>query len=209
MERDDVRELHYICPVSNVASVLTHGILSHVRAEHIGHRSVASEEVQARRAQRRIPGGLRLHEYANLYFNGRNAMLFKLIYDYEHQCRVAPEQLVVMRISDRVLDLPNVVVTDINAAADVEPRWHTVQEGLPALVAAEIFAGSWNHADPVVKRRHMQRMMAEVLVPHGVAPEYIIGAYVVSAEVVEGLTQVAPTLPMVVRPYVFFQGGTP
>ncbi len=209
MERDDVRELHYICPVANVATVLHHGILCHAAAQRVGHRSVASEEVQARRADRRIPGGLRLHQYANLYFNGRNAMLYRLIHNYDYQRRVAPKQLVVFQIPHRVLDLPNVVVTDINAAADVEPRWHTVQEGLPGLVAAEIFSESWNHPDPVAKRRHMQRMMAEVLVPHGVAPEHIVGAYVVSAEVAAGLTQVAPTLPTVVRPYVFFQGGTP
>jgi hypothetical protein len=55
----------------------------------------------------------------------------------------------------------------------------------------------------------MQRMMAEVLVPHRVAPEHIMGAYVVSAEVAAGLTQVAPTLPTVVKPYMFFQGGAP
>jgi hypothetical protein len=148
-----------------------------------------------------------LHQYANLYFNGRNAMLFRLIHNYNRDKRVPPEKLALLRVSHGVLDLPDVVITDINAAADVEPRWHTAMEALPELVAAEIFASSWDHADPMAKRRHMQRMMAEVLVPHWVSPDHITGTYVCTAEVAAVVGQVAPTLASEVSPYMFFRGS--
>ncbi len=35
------------------------------------------EEIQERRDLKRVPGGLKLHQYANLYFHARNPMLFK------------------------------------------------------------------------------------------------------------------------------------
>ena len=201
MERREVTELHYVTPLANLASILERGIVCHGDATGLDHVSVASMEVQARRAARRIPGGLRLHQYANLYFNARNAMLYKIIHDYDASRRVAPEALAVVRISPSVLDVAGVVVTDINAAADIEPRWHTVGEGLRLLDHTEIHAERWGDG------RHMQRMMAEVLVPRVVTPRLIRGAYVVADEVAGVVSQVAPTLAAEVKPYLFFRGG--
>jgi hypothetical protein len=202
MDRQDVTELHYITPLTNLPSIRTRGILCHARAAEVEHVSVASTDVQRRRADRRIPGGQRIHEYVNLYFNARNAMLFKIIRNYAIRDRVAPETLAILRVSPDVLDLPGTVVTDINAAADIEPRWHTVDEGLPLLNREEIYAQYWDG------RRHMQRMMAEVLVPRAVEPGSVTGAYVVSDEVAEVVSRVAPTLATEVKPYMFFvQGG--
>jgi hypothetical protein len=201
MERGQVTELQYITALANIASILERGIVCHADAAGLDHVSVASRDVQARRAVRRIPGGLRLHQYANLYFNARNAMLFKIIRDYDVSRRVPPEELAILRISPSVLDLAGVVVTDINAAADIEPRWHTVGEGLRVLDHAEIHAERWRD------RRHMQRMMAEVLVPRSISPVLIGGAYVISDEVATVMSQVAPTLATEVKPYMFFGGG--
>lgn len=211
MDRADIQELHYIAAIVNIPSIIQRGIVCHTAAERLssGHVSVASVEVQSRRASRRIPGGLRLHEYVNLYLNARNAMLFRLLNNHDLEHRVPAKDLAVLRVDPTVLDLPGVVITDINAAADVEPRWHSVPEGLPALDRAEIHAQSWNHSDPTQKRRHMQRMMAEVLVPHRVQPRHIAGCYVVSAEVAHALTHLTPTLLTEVRPYVFFRGEAP
>ena len=72
-----VTELHCIMPIDNINSVMTHGILSHERAAKLPHRSVALQPVQDRRDQKQVPGGLKLHQYANLYFHARNPMLYK------------------------------------------------------------------------------------------------------------------------------------
>src|SRR6059058_51720 len=72
-----VREFQCIMPLANIPSVLERGILSHNRASKIEHESAAMEEIQERRDRKGVPGGLRLHQYANLYFHARNPMLYK------------------------------------------------------------------------------------------------------------------------------------
>lgn len=203
MRRDEVTELHYITAIDNMASILERGILSHERSRRLRPRSVASEAVQARRASRRIPRGLPLHQYANLYFNARNAMLYRIINDYDASKRVPTEDLTVLRVSADVLDLPDVVVTDLNAAADVAPRWYPVEDGLPGLRTEVIFSERWT------SYRHKQQMMAEVLVPYRVDPSYVRGAYVVSDAAAANLSGVVPTLAVEVNPYMFFRGSRP
>jgi hypothetical protein len=63
-----VTELHNIMPIDNVSSVLAQGIVSYERAQALQHASVALMAVQERRDNKLVPGGLRLHQYANLYF---------------------------------------------------------------------------------------------------------------------------------------------
>lgn len=72
-----VTEFQCIMPLENIPSVLKRGILSNERAAKVPHYSVAMEVVQERRESRQIPRGLKLHQYANLYFHARNPMLFK------------------------------------------------------------------------------------------------------------------------------------
>ena len=78
MERADLKELHYITPIANVASILERGILSHISATRIKHDSVADESVQERRSRVQVQGKTRLHHYVNLYLNARNPMLYRL-----------------------------------------------------------------------------------------------------------------------------------
>lgn len=70
-----VTEFQCIMPMTNMPSVLKHGILSFERAKKIEHESVALEEAQEKRDARQVPGGLMLHQYANLYFHARNPMM--------------------------------------------------------------------------------------------------------------------------------------
>ena len=105
-----VKELHCIMPIVNAYSVMQHGILSHERAAKLKHHSVAMEEIQERRDKVQIPGGMRLHHYANLYFNARNPMMFKR--------KDQEDSLCVLRVSRDVLGLECVVLTDQNASSD-------------------------------------------------------------------------------------------
>lgn len=51
------------------------GLLSNEKAARIAHMSIAMNVVQARRDTVRIPNGLKLHQYANVYFDPHNPML--------------------------------------------------------------------------------------------------------------------------------------
>lgn len=205
MQRSEVEELHYITHVDNLRSIMERGILCKKTVGGLEHRSVANVEVQGRRSTRRIPGGFSVHEYVPLYFNARNAMLFHLLRDPASELRLAAEDLAVLRVSAVVLDLADVIVTDMNAATRAEPRWFPVSIGLGRLDHDEIFAEYWTHADPWEQLRHKHRMMAEALVPRQVEVDHILGAYVVSDEAAAVLSQKVPTLAVEVQPRMFFR----
>lgn len=97
-------------PIANIPSVMAHGIVCHEGTAKVEHKSVAMEEVQDKRAGRRVPGGLRLHQYANLYFHARNPMLYKR--------KHLADELCGLRVSTDVLRLEGVVITDQNASSD-------------------------------------------------------------------------------------------
>jgi hypothetical protein len=197
MRRDDLTELHCIMPIANVRSVMQHGILSHQRAIRLDHESVADEAIQTLRKPVRVPGARFAHEYANLYFNARNAMM----YVRRHRHR----ELCVLRVATDVLDVDGTLVTDMNLASDWALPTKPDDAGLARLDRDTIFAHSWNHPDELTKQKHKSRMMAEVLVPDRVPPAYISGAYVSCSDARAALARDAPNLPVVVRPYLFFQ----
>jgi hypothetical protein len=62
MLRNRVTELHYITPVANLSSIVTHGVLSPNRATRLSPTptSVADEHIQGHRLGKRVPQGLPL-----------------------------------------------------------------------------------------------------------------------------------------------------
>ena len=73
------------------------------------HHSVALQEVQDKRDKIQIPGGLLLHEYANVYFHARNPMMSRR--------RNEAHALCVLRVSTEILKIPGAVITDQNAVS--------------------------------------------------------------------------------------------
>ncbi|MBI4755711.1 MAG: DUF4433 domain-containing protein [Betaproteobacteria bacterium] len=191
-----VIELHCIMPMANIASVIAHGILSYERAAKLSHHSVAMQPVQDRRDHKHVPGGLKLHQYANLYFHARNPMLHRRLSEADGLC--------VLRVSTQVLALPGAVITDQNAASDYVRFLAPAQWRL--LDWDDIFAMDWRHpGDPIAYWRHKSRKCAEVLIPHQVAPGFIVGAFVVDAGAAARLGDLGCTLPVAVDPVLFFR----
>jgi hypothetical protein len=130
-----VKEFHCIMPVANIPSVLKYGILSHERAVRLTHQSVAMAQIQDRRDKKQVPRGLKLHQYANLYFHARNPMMFKRKTDAANIC--------VLSVSTAILQIEGVVITDCNAASDYVRFLHPSQISLLDFDA--IFALDWTH----------------------------------------------------------------
>lgn len=191
-----VTELHCIMPIANIESVMAHGILSYERAASFAHRSVAMQPVQDRRDQKQIPGGLKLHQYANLYFHARNPMLFKRLPQVAALC--------VLRVSVRVLALPGAVITDCNAASDyvrflAPAQWRFINFD-------DVYAQSWTHPDNRTRYfQHSSRKCAEVLVPHNIEAKYIEGAYVADSAIGSALTAAGFGFEPTVDPVFFFR----
>ncbi len=192
-----VTEFHCIMPLANVPSVLTHGILSYERAAKLAHHSVAMQTIQDKRDQRQVAGGLKLHQYANLYFHARNPMMYLR--------RAQAKDLCVLRISTTICNLDGVVFADSNASSDYV-RFLQPSTQWQLLAFDDIYAMDWRHPDdPITYYRHRSRKCAEVLVPHRVEPQLLLGAYVVDVGVEQQLRNLGFSLPITVEPVLFFR----
>jgi hypothetical protein len=204
VDRSQLTELTYITPRANLASILTHGILSHELAGRVakGHVSIADEEVQERRDIKRIPGGLLLHQYVNLYINPRNPMMYRR--------KGRHLDLGVVSVDPAVLDLDNVVVTDGNAAS-AYTRFGDARNGLIDVNADLTMARRWTHDDYFEYLNHKRSMCAEVLVPNVVPTPYIRGVYVSCDEAFNSAVSEANAqglkIRFRVRSDLFFWGG--
>jgi len=182
-------------PMANIPSVLEHGILSHERASKLAHATVAMEAIQERRDKKQVPGGLKLHQYANLYFHARNPMLFKR--------KHLAADLSVLRISIEVWKLAGVVFADSNASSDYVRFLSPAQWRLLDFDA--IYALDWRHPnDPIAYYRHSSRKCAEVLVPDRLPLSFVTGAWVVNQTAADKLTGMGFTLPIEIDSVLFF-----
>jgi hypothetical protein len=182
-------------PLANTASVLANGILSHERAAKLAHASVAMNAIQDRRDVRQVPGGLKLHQYANLYFHARNPMMYKRL-------EQAPD-LCVLRVSCDVLSLPGVVLSDQNAASDYV---RFLSPGQVSEIDMDlVYAADWRDQDRITYFRKKASKCAEVLVPNKVPSRYLVGAHVVDLATRQRLVAAGFGLPVTVSPALFFR----
>jgi hypothetical protein len=191
-----VTELHSIMPIANIPSVLEHGILSHEEASRLPHADVSMPIIQERRNNVRVPQGLRLHQYANLYFHARNPMLYKR--------RDQVESLCILRVSTEVFRITGAVITDQNASSNYVK--FLPPTALNQLQLDRIYAEDWRHPDDrIAYFRHKSQKCAEVLIPHKISPDYITGAYVVTQNAQTALQNNGFARPIQVNTYLFFR----
>jgi hypothetical protein len=195
MDRNDLEELHFITAIENVPSILSRGILSHNRVQSVPHRDVSMEEVQDIRAGRRVPNGGLLHDYANVYIQARNAMLYCLLH--------LRDELVVLRLSPNVLDLAGAVISDGNAAVRFT-AFAAAPDGLRIVDQSLTFAQRWTHDDSMEYRRRKAACCAEVLVPHCIPGEHVVGAYAGTIAAVRRFEALGARIPVVRSPRLFF-----
>jgi hypothetical protein len=197
MNRTDVNELHFIAPIENVPSIIKSGIISHKLSKKIIHKSVAMQEIQEIRKNKKIPGTDKyIHDHANLYFDAHNATLSKL--------RSKNDEICVLRVSPEVLDLPEIIISDRNAASDWA-RFYPVPQGLAAIDKNMLFAISWKHPDDqYAEMRHKSIKSAEVLVPNKVESKYIFGAYVANQTALAAFNKLKIELPVEIKNGIFF-----
>ncbi|MFA4944945.1 MAG: DUF4433 domain-containing protein [Lentisphaeria bacterium] len=193
-----VTELHSIMPIANIASVMAHGILSHEKAARSDHADISLPDVQDLRARTTVPGGLPLHQYANLYFCARNPMMYRLKGERLRLC--------VLQVDRKVLDLPGVVLTTGNAASNYS-RFLPSPAGLRAIPFNDVFADYWTDDNPIEQMRKKSAKCAEVLVPHCVQLCFITGAYVSDSIDQSALLTAGFHLPITINAKMFFCGG--
>jgi len=178
VDRALLTELHYLTSIENLASICEHGILSHNLAAKLPHIDLSSQKMQNLRKDKVVAyagqeRARKLHSYANVFLHGRNSMLKDLCFTYGHQT------VAVLALDPLVLDRPDVVIADQNAASKYA-RFYASPAGLDYLHEHYVLAREWG--DPTVDQidywRRKSRRSAEVLVPDRVDVGCLRGLYV-------------------------------
>lgn len=189
--------LYNIVSIDNLESILRHGILSKNKVQnHFHYIDISNRSVQNRRDNVYVTKDKMLHDFANLYFNPRNAMLYSRLTQINDLC--------ILKIDKCVLDLPNTVVSDRNAAIG-GAKFMSPSQALKKLDFDIIYSKSWDLDNPQDKLRYKALMMAEVLV-YGSVPSHLIKEIWVANEIAyEKVKQITPSILTTIRPKAFFQ----
>jgi O-acetyl-ADP-ribose deacetylase (regulator of RNase III) len=197
--RVEIKSLYSITHLENVPSILEKGILSHSRVatESVPFTPIYDASIVSNRQHRMTPDGRSLWEYANVYFQPRNPMMYRVVQEKK------ADHLAVLGVKPEVLHLPRIWITDGNAASDLT-RFFPASDGL------KIIQNQWSilQADYWKKEDGSKRkIMAECLVPEQIDPSSIHTIYVASHKVKKQLeSHIRPAkIPVVPEPNLFFQ----
>ena len=194
-----IKELYYITHIENVPSILKQGILCHqiIEEEDIEFVAIYNKEIVSRRAQKVVPGGKSLWAFANLYFQARNPMLYKVIHDKPL------DEIVVLGVRRDAMNLKGALIANGNAAnspTTIIPC-SKVAKGYWDEIISNTQREWWNQEDG-----SKRKIMAECLVPERIAPEYIHTIYTANLKVKEELESILGfDRPVVPEADMFFQ----
>jgi len=198
----EIKQLYYITHIDNIASILENGILSHyeIQRRNIKYTPIYDEGIITNRKYRTTPEKKSLWEYANLYFQPRNPMLYRVL------CEISSKDIAVLGISLELLKLPGVFITNGNAASpasEIIPS-NNWEEAIKPMI--KVFNSEYWKDEDGSKRK----IMAECLVPEKIIPKYIKEIYIESNEVAERIKEripkdIAKKVLIIPEPKMFFK----
>ena len=156
MQKLDIRELYYITHIDNLPSILARGVFSHAKmdAEGVHATPIYDADIVSRRNHITTPDNSNLWSYANLYFQPRNAMMYRVVYEKK------AENLAVVGVSTKVFHEQDAFITDGNAAHETT-QFYSPSKGLEILRQQwGIIRNDWWNRDDGSKRK----IMAECLI---------------------------------------------
>ncbi len=194
-------EFYYITHIENLSSILKNGILSHNRVMNSGIHSkqIYDEEIVNCRKGKTTPDGKSLWDFVNLYFQPRNAMLYRVV---SLNSGVKPEDIIIIGIKDSILSRNEIFVTTGNAASQIT-KILSVQEKLVASIRKQVDKDWWSTIDD-----SKRELMAECLVPDNVASSYISEIYVSNNVTMEKVRKICEenylNIQVIPEPDLFF-----
>lgn len=184
------RCFYYITHIDRLESILKEGILSRSQLNRTTRRnlfqiiqnrlgwdqkmrSIHDENIVQNRKHKTFKGRS-LWDYANLYFQVRNPMLFRVI----RQSDLGKDKIVVLQVNADILDGDNVGITDGNAASSKTQFFEDIPKGLKALALQQLNQTYWTNSDDAKRK-----IMAEVLVYDKIPKEKITGIYTANEDI--------------------------
>jgi len=136
--------------INNLGSILSHGLLSHNNPYK--EVDISNMEVNERRNRIEPIYHRNLHDYVPLYFNPRNAMMFR-------NQKMFGEGIIVLGFDKKLIMANDAIFTNRNAACNGTLYSNDIIHSLPALDWRSVWSRAW-YQDSELKKI----MMAEVLV---------------------------------------------
>ncbi|RRR71280.1 MAG: DUF4433 domain-containing protein [Candidatus Viridilinea halotolerans] len=196
MKKPEITGLYYITHINNLPPILQHGILSHAAAQNHAYTPIYDGQIVTNRQQLTAPDGRSLWDFANVYFQPRNPMLYRVMQGQKGA-------IAILHLRPDLLNEPNIFVTTGNAASQ-STSILAVKDGLTQLRQMwSIINSEWWKEEDGSKRK----IMAECLVPQCIPPRFIATIYVAhhtAAEQVKALIHPV-NIPVVPEPHMFFQ----
>lgn len=197
-----VRELFYITHIDNLPSILDKGIYSHekIEQEEISYTKIYDKEIVERRKDITTPDKRSLWSFANLYFNARNPMLYRI------KCEKDVEDVALIGVSNSVLRLSGVFVSDGNAASS-ESSFLKPGKTILDKISKQTDRVYWNAYDG-----SKRKIMAECLVPDKIPLGLIISIYVPSFDAVKKVLNILGesligNRSVMYEPHLFFRNS--
>jgi hypothetical protein len=199
-----VQELYYITHIDNLPSILQRGIMSHetIEREGIQFTPIYNAEIVAKRRQMQTPDGRSLWSFANLYFQPRNPMLYRVVF---FGGTTSADNVAVLGLEMTVLNRPDIFISTGNAASPLSDIL-AAREGKKALhqIGKDIDKEYWT--DESGSKR---KIMAECLVPGEIPAALIREIYVANHDIASKIRKTLPReVEVVPEPNMFFQPTT-
>lgn len=164
--------LYYITHRDNLPSIFRHGVLSHNNAAKLPEgevKTIYNEQIVAGRGNKQTPDGKTLWDFANFYFQPRNAMLYRV-----YRCDLAP--VAVLHLKNTLCQQAKYVAIG-NAASNLS-EITDARSGLKRIQQKKmqdvLRSSVWDSGDGETKRL----MMSELLVPDAAPARFIDTIYV-------------------------------
>lgn len=200
MPAANIDGLYYITHIDNLESILKHGILSHRQIDERGieYTAIYDRGIVSNRKMIKTPEGHSLWDYANLYFQPRNPMLYRVIREKGTQ------DIIVLKIKKTILNRNDILITDGNAAS-FQTQIKSLNKSELSLITKLVNKEYWNNEDG-----SKRQIMSECLVPNNVNPNLIDCIYVASengaaSKSREILKHAQSHLNVIVEPKMFFR----
>lgn len=195
-----LRGFYYITHIDNIPSILDRGILCHREIEEakIQFISIYDIDIVSHRKNIKLPDGRSLWDFANLYFQPRNAMLYRVAFFSGKKI----EEIAIIGLKVSILDREDILITTGNAASPYTEILSKKESQKYIKNIREKVDKEWWAFEDGSKRE----LMAECLVPERVSPEYISEIYVPNYEALKKLQSkiAGANIPIIPEPTLFF-----
>lgn len=190
MRREDVKSLYYITHKDNAESILENGILSHQKIKDSGIQAkiIYDESVINTRENKTLPNGNSLFDYANLYFQPRNPMLYRVLhYQGQSDFSKGTTDIILLEIKKDILDTSqDKFIATANAASHQAEFYDDINKGLKKINKIILNDNAWRNYLSDGKAK----FMAEFLCQDRIPPEHIISIYTANEEIKKELEKI-------------------